>query len=346
MSKTADNIGVVVLELPNESGTLALTSDLENKADLVDGKVPLSQINDALIGAVNYQGNYNASNNTPALPTAVGNKGKYYVVTVAGTQQGLTFTNGDWIISNGTIWEKVDSNNDVTSVAGKTGAVILGTTDIGGLETALNLKANDADVVHKTGNVAESISGTKSFTDDLYLFKALAFRDLDGNTSLFTPSSQINAGSSKDSNLYIYGNNPFSVWTNGVKRFSVNGDGSANFSGTVSVSNATDPNHAVALGQVQTEIAIVSDLTVALVVPNLYKYYALTGLSATASLPPIAGNVGKTLIVTNKTDAAQFIFSNDSVANDIFSSAGAVNTYTFKGSVTLFNDGVHWVITN
>lgn len=106
-----------------------------------NGKVPLAQINDALVGSVNYQGNYDASTNSPALPAATGNKGKYYVISVGGTQQGLTFVSGDWIISNGTIWQKVDNNNSVTSVSGKTGAVLLNKNDVG-----LSLIDNTSDV--------------------------------------------------------------------------------------------------------------------------------------------------------------------------------------------------------
>lgn len=89
------------------------------------GKVPVSQMPDALVGAVVYQGNYNASTNTPTLPVATGNKGKYYVISTAGTQEGLTFENGDWIISNGTIWQKVDNSTKVASVNGMTGAVTI-----------------------------------------------------------------------------------------------------------------------------------------------------------------------------------------------------------------------------
>ncbi|MNK21304.1 hypothetical protein D3C87_395580 [compost metagenome] len=106
-----------------------------------NGKVPLSQINDALIGAVNYQGTYNASNNTPPLPVATGNKGKYYIVSTAGTQQGFDLNIGDWIISNGSVWGKVDNTDSVVSVAGKVGIVILGLSDIVGLNAALDLKA-------------------------------------------------------------------------------------------------------------------------------------------------------------------------------------------------------------
>ena len=36
------------------------------------------------IGALNYAGTWNASTNTPTLTSSVGNKGDYYVVSVAG----------------------------------------------------------------------------------------------------------------------------------------------------------------------------------------------------------------------------------------------------------------------
>ncbi|WP_209434990.1 hypothetical protein, partial [Pedobacter ginsenosidimutans] len=62
-----------------------------------NGKIPLAQLSEALLGSVNYQGNYDASANNPSLPAAAGNKGKYYVVAVAGNQQGLELNIGDWV---------------------------------------------------------------------------------------------------------------------------------------------------------------------------------------------------------------------------------------------------------
>lgn len=98
----------------------------------INGNVPLSQINASLLGAVNYQGTYNATTNTPALATpAAGNKGWYYIVSAPGTQVGLTLSLNDWVISNGVSWGKVDNNNSVTSVAGKVGAVTLVKGDVG-----------------------------------------------------------------------------------------------------------------------------------------------------------------------------------------------------------------------
>ncbi|WP_209435047.1 hypothetical protein, partial [Pedobacter ginsenosidimutans] len=48
-----------------------------------------------------------------------------------GNQQGLELNIGDWVISNGNVWERVDNNNKVTSVNGRQGSVMLGKGDIG-----------------------------------------------------------------------------------------------------------------------------------------------------------------------------------------------------------------------
>jgi hypothetical protein len=95
------------------------------------GKVPTSQI--PMQGDLNYQGTWNASTNTPTLTSSVGTKGYYYVVDVAGTTNlnGITdWQVGDWAIFNGSIWQKVDNTDAVTSVNGQTGTVVLTTTNI------------------------------------------------------------------------------------------------------------------------------------------------------------------------------------------------------------------------
>jgi hypothetical protein len=96
-----------------------------------NGKVPLTQINDALIGNVNYQGLWNAATNTPTLvnPPSSGTKGYYYIVSTAGTFASISFEVGDWIISNGSAWQKVDNTDAVSSVFGRTGNVIAANGD-------------------------------------------------------------------------------------------------------------------------------------------------------------------------------------------------------------------------
>jgi hypothetical protein len=86
-----------------------------------------------VLGALSYQGTWNASTNTPTLVSSTGTKGYYYVVSVAGNTDlnGITdWVIGDWAVFNGSVWQKVDNTDAVTSVNGLTGTVVLTTTNV------------------------------------------------------------------------------------------------------------------------------------------------------------------------------------------------------------------------
>lgn len=89
-----------------------------------NGKVPLSHINDSILGQVKYIGTWNATTNTPTLPDPTTVKGDYYVVTSPGTQFGKDFNTGDWVISDGVIWDKVDNTDAVATVFGRVGNIL------------------------------------------------------------------------------------------------------------------------------------------------------------------------------------------------------------------------------
>jgi hypothetical protein len=98
------------------------------------GTVPVSQLPAAVLGALSYQGTWNASTNTPTLTSSVGTKGYYYVVNVAGSTNlnGITdWQIGDWAVYNGSAWQKIDNTDAVTSVNGYTGTVVLTYSDVG-----------------------------------------------------------------------------------------------------------------------------------------------------------------------------------------------------------------------
>lgn len=98
------------------------------------GTVPTSQLPAAVLGAVKYQGTWDASTNTPTLTSGVGTQGYYYVVSTAGSTNldGITsWAVGDWAIYNGTAWQKIDNTDAVTSVNGFTGTVVLTASDVG-----------------------------------------------------------------------------------------------------------------------------------------------------------------------------------------------------------------------
>lgn len=106
-----------------------------------------TQIN-AIQGGLKYKGTWNASTNTPALASGVGTTNDYYVVSVAGTTNldGITdWQPSDWAIFNGTVWQKIDQSNLVTSVNGLTGAVVIGAVPAGGTAGQVLSKVNGTD---------------------------------------------------------------------------------------------------------------------------------------------------------------------------------------------------------
>lgn len=100
-----------------------------------NGKVPLTQMDESILGAMNYQGVWNAATNTPAIPAAApANKGHFRIINVAGNTaiNGENDWNvGDWIVSSGVGWNKIDSTDQVNSVNGKQGNVVLNKADVG-----------------------------------------------------------------------------------------------------------------------------------------------------------------------------------------------------------------------
>jgi hypothetical protein len=121
-------IGKVLTGLNAVAGTVVSTDTILQAMGKLQGSVA------ALVGGVVYRGTWDASINSPALTSSVGTKGNYYVVGVAGSTNlnGITdWKIGDWVIFNGSTWEKVDNTDSVVSVNGQTGAVTLTTTNIG-----------------------------------------------------------------------------------------------------------------------------------------------------------------------------------------------------------------------
>lgn len=88
------------------------------------GKVPVAQLPSSIM---EYQGTYNASTNSPSLSNGTGNTGDVYRVSVAGSRNfgagAISFEVGDYVIYNGSVWEKSDTTDAVSTVAGLTGDV-------------------------------------------------------------------------------------------------------------------------------------------------------------------------------------------------------------------------------
>lgn len=89
------------------------------------GRIPMAHAPEALVGSVVYAGGWNATTNTPTIPAATAeNKGKYYIVTAAGTTNidGIAdWAQGDWIISNGVTWDRIANSETFDATAIQSG---------------------------------------------------------------------------------------------------------------------------------------------------------------------------------------------------------------------------------
>lgn len=81
-----------------------------------------------------YKGVWDASTNTPTLADGSGVNGWVYRVHPGGTVNfgsgNITFLSGDYVIYNGSVWQKSAGGDAVTSVNGQQGVVVLTTANI------------------------------------------------------------------------------------------------------------------------------------------------------------------------------------------------------------------------
>jgi hypothetical protein len=136
------------------------------------GKVPVSELPAAVLGALSYQGTWNASTNSPTLTSSVGTKGYYYVVSVAGNTDlnGITdWLVGDWAVFNGSVWQKVDNTETVTSVNGQVGAVVLTASSVGAVSSVSG--TSPVDVATGTSTAVVSLASGYGDTQNPYASK-------------------------------------------------------------------------------------------------------------------------------------------------------------------------------
>lgn len=120
------------------------------------GKVPVSQLPSSVM---EYKGTWDASTNSPTIADGSGDAGDIYVVSVSGTQDlgsgSITFSAGDWVMYNGSIWQKSVNSNAVASVNGQTGVVSL---DLGDLSDVSVSSPSDGDVLTWDDNAGQWIA--------------------------------------------------------------------------------------------------------------------------------------------------------------------------------------------
>ena len=152
----------------------------------------------AVVGGVTYKGTFDTS-----APTDLSNalQGDLYIISVAGSYQGQTWAVGDHLLINadmgGTLdpakIDKVDNTDAVTSVAGRTGAVVLSSADISGLATVAtsgaysDLSGTPTLATVATTGAYSDLSGTPTLAT---VATTGAYSDLSGTPTLGTASAE------------------------------------------------------------------------------------------------------------------------------------------------------------
>lgn len=135
------------------------------------------------VNGLNYLGTWDAG---PGIAPTTQPAGSYYVISVAGTIGAITFSVGDWIVSNGSAYQKIDNSTAIISVHGRTGAVVSAEGDYN-----LNqLTDVDLTVVPVAGKILK-YDGTKWVAGD----------DLSGGGAGSVTSTEIAAGAVTDAKI-------------------------------------------------------------------------------------------------------------------------------------------------
>lgn len=93
-----------------------------------NSKVDTAYLPEAILGSLNYKGQYSVVSNSPTLSNSdTGKKGWFYILSDSGSRNfgggSITFTQGDWVLNDDTAWTKVDATDQVSSVFGRTGVI-------------------------------------------------------------------------------------------------------------------------------------------------------------------------------------------------------------------------------
>ena len=177
ISKPISTATQTALNAIPQTNIVGLATSLSGKENIANKAVDLSTPDNtkypttqAVVNAISsiasgqtYKGTWNASTNTPVLVSSAGVAGSRYTVSVNGTTNldGITdWKAKDWAVYNGVSWEKVDNTDNIDSVNGQIGTVVLTKIDIG-----LTNVDNTSDINKPVSTATQTALNTKVTRD-------------------------------------------------------------------------------------------------------------------------------------------------------------------------------------
>ncbi len=295
----------------------------------------------SVAGGLSYQGTWNASTNTPTLTSSVGTNGYYYVVATAGSTNlnGITdWQIGDWLMFNGSVWQKIDQSNLVTSVNGQTGAVSLTTTDIseGTNQYYLDSRARSA-VSAGTGISYSSATGviTNSAPDQTVALTAGIGISTSGTYPNFTitnsaPDQTVSltgAGTTSISGTYP----SFTVTSNDQYTGTVTSVGGTGTVNGISLSGTVTSSGNLTLGGTLSGVDLTTQVTGTLPIANGGTGQTTANAAFNALAPSQTSNSGKYLTTDGTNTSWATVNAGASLSND---TSTASNLYPLFAAAT------------
>ncbi len=289
----------------------------------------------SVAGGLSYQGTWNASTNTPTLASGVGVNGYYYIVATAGSTNldGITdWQIGDWLMFNGTVWQKIDQSNLVTSVNGQTGAVSLTTTNI---NEGTNLYYTDtrarASVSAGTGISYSSATGviTNSAPDQTVSLTAGTGISTSGTYPSFTitnsaPDQTValtGAGTTAVTGTYPN----FTITSNDQYVGTVTSVGGTGTVNGISLSGTVTSSGNLTLGGTLSGVDLTTQVTGTLPIANGGTGQTTANTAFNALAPSQTGNSGEYLTTDGTNTSWAPIVAGAWAASNLWSATGATN---------------------
>ena len=275
-----------------------------------------------------YQGTWNASTNSPSLLSSAGTNGEYYVVATAGSTNldGITdWQIGDWVIFNGTTWQKIDQSETLKTVSSTDGSVTV-TTAGTNVDLSVATVASTTNVVCQVRNAtgATLTKGTAVYISGATgqiptVTKAQASSDASSAQTLGLMTADL----ANNSNGYVtiiglINDVDTSAYTDGAQLYL-----SGTTAGALTDTKTYAPTHLVYVAVVEYSHAIHGKLFVK--VQNGYEMEELHNVSAQSP------SNGQTLIYNTSTSLWE-------KAN--ITAGTAISVTNGDGSITIANTGV------
>jgi len=295
----------------------------------------------SVAGGLSFQGTWNASTNVPTLTSSVGINGYYYIVATAGSTNlnGITdWQIGDWLLFNGSVWQKIDQSNLVTSVNGQTGAVSLTTTDIseGTNQYYLDSRARSA-VSAGTGISYSSATGviTNSAPDQTVALTAGTGISTSGTYPNFTitnsaPDQTVSltgAGTTSISGTYP----SFTVTSNDQYTGTVTSVGGTGTVNGISLSGTVTSSGNLTLGGTLSGVDLTTQVTGTLPIANGGTGQTTANTAFNALAPSQTSQSGKYLTTDGTNASWATVNAGASLSND---TATSTNLYPLFAAAT------------